>query len=396
MTSAGTFVPTSGQAEAIDLFRQFMKTSVREWQVFSLCGFAGTGKTTLVRHLVETMRSDADDDDSDPVVRVVAPTGKAASVLRRKGFPATTVHALLYQPNVRRFKDSDGVEREELTFELKVPDMESSTRLIVCDEASMVDGEMALDLRSLGVKVLAIGDPFQLPPVRAYGALPLLFDADSPDVMLTEVTRQAHDSPVLHLATVIRERQVLLRGTMGDSVVCTRQQAGDLTVTGQAPLIVGLNRTRHAQNFSIRRLLGFSGWRPEVSDRLICRRNDRRSGLVNGEIHVVTQTFPSADITQRLTLGVRLEDSELTREVTAWAQPFRGLDGEQELGRLPMRARRQCQEFHYGYAITCHASQGSEWPAVIVIDEGESFGADRWRWLYTAITRASERVAVIS
>lgn len=392
-----TFTPTRGQAAAIRAFKRFLRVSVSVWPVFSLCGFAGTGKTTLVRHLVNELRALYDGEEAS--VRVVAPTGKAASVLRSKGFPgATTVHALLYQPVTRVRRDEDGTEvGQEVCFELKVPDMEHGTRLIVCDEASMVDGQMASDLRSLRVKILAIGDPFQLPPVRAYGELPPLIPDESPDAMLTEVTRQAHDSPVLHLATVIREREVPLGGRRGDSIVVPLAEASCLSFTGDAPFIVGLNRTRHAQNWAVRKLLGRTSWAPEVDDRVLCKRNDRRTGMVNGELHLVIQTFARTDISRRLTLKIRNEgDASFEREVHAWSHLFQGEEGEAELKRMPHRARRQCQELTYGYAITCHASQGSEWPTVVVIDEGGAFGEYRWRWLYTAITRASERVCVIT
>jgi exodeoxyribonuclease-5 len=410
MTNANvaSFTPTAGQDEAIKRFREFMRTSVDSWQVFSLCGYAGTGKTTLVRYLVDVLRERYGSEDDEAAVRVVAPTGKAASVLRAKGFAgATTVHALLYTPiTVGKYNDAGDYIGQELQFELKLPEMEQNTKLIVVDEASMVDGEMARDLRALRIKILAIGDPFQLPPVRPYGSAAPLLDENKPDAMLTEVTRQAGDSPVLHLATVIRQRHVLLRGTIGDSVVCSREQAADLSFTGDAPFIVGLNRTRHMQNHSIRKLLGRKTWEPEIGDRLLCRRNDRRSGLVNGELYQVVHAYPHSQITKRLTLAIRAEGdpslddpdvlSTTEREVHAWTHLFQGEDGEAELGRMMLRARRQCQELTYGYAITCHASQGSEWPTVVVIDEGQVFKEYRWRWIYTAITRASERVAVIS
>lgn len=185
---------------------------------------------------------------------------------------------------------------------------------------------------------------------------------------------------------------------MGDSVVCSRAEAAELSFTGDAPFIVGLNRTRHMQNFMVRKLLGRTDDLPVIGDRLLCRRNDRRSGLINGELFVVSDTFAVSRLAKRMTLEIYPEGDPdgLRREVTAWTPLFYGADGEEEMSRMPMRARRQCQELTWGYAITCHASQGSEWPAVVVMDEGESFGQYRWRWLYTAITRASKRVAVIS
>lgn len=404
MTTAdtGTFIPTRGQADVMTLFASFMSVPVEDRQVFTLCGFAGTGKTTLVRHLVNELIS----EHGHGAVRTIAPTGKAASVLRRRGMDAMTVHKLLYVPTTTYDRETHVAS---LTWELRDLQLElDGVHLLVVDEASMVDVELTRDLLDTGKKILAIGDPFQLPPVRSgeAGERLLLDHRTAPDAMLTEVTRQAHDSPVLHLATVIRENRELLRGRYGDSVVLATGDAGGLTFTGESPFIVGRNRTRHAWNHSVRRIIGRQGWEPEPGDRLLCRRNDRRTGLINGEVFIACHVHPVAPSAERVTITIKSElDSSLDdvnlastmeQDVHAWTHLFRGEEGERELGRKPFGARRQCQELTYGYAITCHASQGSEWPAVVVIDESKVFGADRWRWLYTAITRASERVAVIS
>lgn len=403
MIAVETFTPTAGQARAMKEFQRFMATDVQDWQVFVLCGYAGTGKTTLVRHLVADLVS----RHGWSSVRTVAPTGKAASVLSKKGMYATTIHQMLYVPVTYRDEETG---RVELTWQLR--DLRSEladVRLLVVDEASMVDADLTRDLLQTGIKVLAIGDPFQLPPVRSTGEASehlLLDHRTAPSAMLDEVTRQALDSPVLWLATQVRESFRLPRGRHGDSVVFSSDEASCLSFTGAAPFIVGRNRTRHAQNHAIRMILGRRGWQPELGDRLICKRNDRKTGLVNGELVIVTDVFPVAPHAEQVQLTIKsegdpsLEDDNLEstteQTVSAWTHLFRGEEGEAELKHKPVGVRRYSQELTYGYAITCHASQGSEWPAVVVIDESWCFRNERWRWLYTAITRASDRIAVIS
>src|ERR1700693_6632217 len=140
-------------------------------QLFRLFGYAGTGKTTLARHLAE---------DVDGKVAFAAFTGKAALVMRRKGCEgASTIHSLIY-----RARESG---EETPSFELWDDAPASKAKLIVIDECSMVDAELGRDLMSFGVPVLVLGDPAQLPPIQGGG----FFTDCEPDAMLTEVHRQA-------------------------------------------------------------------------------------------------------------------------------------------------------------------------------------------------------------
>src|SRR3974377_1967344 len=138
-------------------------------QVFRLFGYAGTGKTTLARHIAENV---------DGEVKYAAFTGKAALVMRNKGCDdASTIHSLIY-----RTRESDS---EQPSFELWDEAPASKAKLIVIDECSMVDAELGRDLMSFGVPVLVLGDPAQLPPISGGG----FFTDAEPDVMLSEVHR---------------------------------------------------------------------------------------------------------------------------------------------------------------------------------------------------------------
>ncbi len=166
-------------------------------QVFRLFGYAGTGKTTLARHLAE---------HADGEVKFAAFTGKAASVMRGKGCKgASTIHSLIY-----RARESG----EEIpSFDLWDDAPASKAELIVIDECSMVDAELGRDLLSFGVPVLVLGDPAQLPPIQGGG----FFTEAEPDVMLTEVHRQAEGDPIIRLSMNIRAGEYLEPGRYGET-----------------------------------------------------------------------------------------------------------------------------------------------------------------------------------
>src|SRR6202521_1356655 len=171
-------------------------------QVFRLFGYAGTGKTTLARHIAE---------DVEGEVKFAAFTGKAALVMRNKGCDnASTIHSLIY-----RTRESGD---EQPSFELWDEAPASKAALIVIDECSMVDAELGRDLMWFGVPVLVLGDPAQLPPIQGGG----FFTEAEPDVMLTEVHRQARDNPIIRLSMDVREGLRLEEGTYGLTQVVSR------------------------------------------------------------------------------------------------------------------------------------------------------------------------------
>lgn len=358
--------------------------SVQAWlrdrsapQVFRLFGYAGTGKTTLAKELAKGVNG---------LVLYATFTGKAALVLREKGCEgASTIHSLIYK-----------VETDEATGEASfILNQESDladAKLLIVDEVSMVGEDVARDLLSFGVKVLVLGDPAQLPPVKGEG----FFINSAPDVMLTEVLRQARENPIIHMSMLIREGHRLKRGSYGESAVIRREDVGqdrmqELVLTSDQ-LLCGLNRTRTAFNRRMRTLKGLAGypndWFPARGDRLICLRNNKEKHLFNGglwEVEYVEDKFG------RLDMQVRSLDEKRDPVLIKVHEEF--FNGTEH--KLDWREKRDTDQFTYGWAITCHKSQGSQWDNVIVFDESGAFRDARSNWLYTAITRAAEKVTVV-
>ena len=350
--------------------------AVAEWlksgkpQVFRLFGYAGTGKTTLAKHIA---------DHIDGEVAFGAFTGKAALVLRSKGCDnARTIHSMIYRP-----KDLD---TEEPSFVLNEDAPAANAKLIIIDECSMVDEELGRDLLSFGKKVLVLGDPAQLPPVKGGG----FFTEAEPDVMLTEVHRQAAGNPIIRLSMIVREGGRLDYGTYGETRILSRAELDTTTVTQADQVLVGLNKTRRAYNGRLRELFGRTEAMPEPGDKLVCLRNDKKKGLLNGGLWYVKTSAPVRR--QKLRLTVVPEDDPTAKATRIAVLPAFFMDGDEE---IPYAQRRESDEFNYGYALTVHKAQGSQWDNLVLFDESFAFREHRHRWLYTGITRAAKKLTVV-
>ena len=341
-----------------------------EPQVFRLFGYAGTGKTTLAVHVA---------DDVEGGVVFGAFTGKAALVMRGKGCrDASTIHALIY-----RSKES---QEGGPSFVLNRSSPAAKADLIVIDECSMVDEALGRDLLSFGRPVLVLGDPAQLPPVKGAG----FFTEAEPDVMLTEVHRQAQDNPIVRLSMQVREGGRLDYGAFGESRVIRRAEIGPDDVLGADQVLVGLNRTRRLYNNRIRELKGLTEPLPVAGEKLVCLRNDRVKGLLNGGTWTIKGFRPPIGGLIRMDLMPEDEGRRRPVEVEVLPQFFEGREEE-----IPPIQRRESDEFTYGYALTVHKSQGSQWGTVVLFDESYAFREHRSRWLYTGLTRAAERIVVV-
>lgn len=424
---ASGIVLSPQQQEAADKIQDWFADDDPDRQVYRLFGYAGTGKTSSARAIVDNLGIDA---------LYAAYTGKAAYVLNSKGCPASTIHSLIYSPQEKVRQHlyqleahlatcEDATEREVLAAQIRAersrldsPDFilreDSLLRgapLLVLDEVSMVGHQVAGDLLSFGTKILCLGDPAQLPPVDGGG----YFINAPADHLLTEIHRSALDSPVTRLATSVRQSppgdRTLGMGDMdGDSGRCQRINRQQLATFDQ--VLVGTNKTRWQAIHLLRGLHGLTGALPMAGDRVMAIANSSEAGVFNGQQFTVLATRP-ASRDDKIILTVE-DDSGDQRDLTAWTSGFASFDGEKQAKR---EGRGTVAAMTYAQAITCHKSQGSQWDRVLVVDESWIFARSATaeatqagkpvqeaaaaghlagqRWLYTAITRAAQQVVVI-
>lgn len=394
-------------------------------QVFRLFGYAGTGKTTLAKSFAETVEGD---------VLFGAYTGKAAHVLQTKGCSgASTIHSMIYNsrdqsaarlkelelnlmdlkheisgeyvpedrpnidwtryPDVMELESQIDAERQNCArpiFQLNYDSAVKYAKLVIIDECSMVDAQMAEDLLFFGTKVLVLGDPAQLPPVMGAG----YFTKDPAHFMLQEIHRQARDNPIIAMASKVRQGERLEIGNYGSSEVVDIKEVGRDRLKALCldanQLLVGRNATRRDYNKRMRALHHGDGcpWVPVVGDKLVCLRNNHEVGLLNGAqwaAHLVV----SAD-ENRVNMQVKSLDNNALLDVEAHSHHMLG-----KTDQIPWWERKEAEEFDYGYAMTTHKAQGSQWDRVVVFDESWCFREDRDKWLYTALTRAAQTVTVV-
>jgi exodeoxyribonuclease-5 len=365
-------------------------TSENALPVFRLFGYAGTGKTTLALTIARKIRAMVKEADGDAKGAVVfaAFTGKAASVLRSKGcYGARTIHSLIYS------LDEGSSGGDTPTFSLNPASDLTNAKLCVIDECSMVDDKLGKDLLSFGVKVLVLGDPAQLPPV---GNGTGFFTEHKPDVMLTEVHRQAEGNPIIRLSMDIRAGARLDFGDYGACKVVPWKTSGsglttqDILAADQ--LLCGKNVTREGMNARYRVLANFKAKLPMQGDKLVCLRNDKRLSLFNGGLWKVVKGSKKLK-GGAIPMVVEPDDAEESaRAVKIKVHPI-FFEGDPKT--VPWEERKGTQEFTYGYVLTVHKAQGSQWKNVILFNEAGEFGQHASRWLYTGVTRAAEKLTVV-
>jgi len=359
---------------------------VAEWlkkgrsPIFRLFGYAGTGKTTLARYFAETIDSE---------VLFAAFTGKAAQVLRAKGASnARTIHSLIYRPRGEEETADESTGKTSMTplFSLNRQSPVAQAGLIIVDECSMVDEGLGRDLMSFGTPILVLGDPGQLPPISGGG----FFTEKEPDFLLTEIHRQARDNPIIRLAQEVREGRDIDYGDYGAAQVIHRSDVDQNLVLQADQVLVGTNRTRRRYNQRLRELKGFEQPWPQAGDKLVCLRNDPAKGLLNGSLWKVMSASRES-VKPGINLLVRPEDDDRgVAKIKLLKAQF-----EDPATEISWQLKKRYDDFDYGYALTVHKAQGSQWDEVVLFDESFAFRETRERWLYTALTRAAERLTIV-
>ncbi|WP_137128031.1 ATP-dependent RecD-like DNA helicase [Roseomonas sp. HF4] len=428
-----SFTPSPQQADAIRAIVDWFQNRTHQQQVFRLFGYAGSGKSTVITYAMQAIGIDvaASGDEEDAAPRRIlfaAFTGKAALVMTRKGTPASTIHSLIYRVSEATPEEIDRVERDLLdlqrglgrmapaerafaeiqisklqlrladihkpTFLLNEQSLVRDADLIVLDEVSMVGPEMAADLLAFGKPILVLGDPGQLPPIKGTGA----FTEAKPDIMLTEIHRQAGESAIIRLATMARQGIDIPPGEHDAHVwKLPRNAVRPEQMLRGGQVICGRNDTRRWLNSQIKQAAGFPAPYPAGQDeKLICLKNRHDLSLVNGMFLSLAEIRHESDLAFSATIT--------TEDGVAISGRHRFYKGhyddhvryDRERLTRDYREMRGLIESSWGYAITCHKAQGSQWENVVVYDDGLSRTAeDRNRWLYTAITRAERGLVIL-
>src|SRR5438309_1647074 len=193
-------------------------------------------------------------------------------------------------------------------------------------------------------------------------------------------------------ACVIRAGNALLPGQYGETQVVTRGDLDPKRVIGADQVLVGRNATRRAYNARLRERRGFADPLPVVGDKLVCLRNNRNKGLFNGALWVVKEKPKRRRkiLRMRLKPDEELGEGEEMVKVSVRPECFNG-----GLDELDWLERKPFDEFDYGYVLTVHKAQGSQWDDVVLFDESAAFRDNRERWLYSGFIRAAKRLTVV-
>lgn len=388
--------------------RDFLERPSRTLQVTSIGGYAGTGKSTLVTVLGQALEL------SGMRPLYLSYTGKAVNVLRKKlreagleHIPAHTVHSSIY----RTVLGDDG---RVSGFRLLGPDTLREYGVLVLDEASMIDEKMFTDLLSFGRPILAVGDHGQLPPIQGMGSL-----MRSPQHRLETVHRQAVDNPVLDLATRVRLQGRIPpdfepkddRVTLLDRrhLVAALHEAWKQYGPEEVAILTYTNADRcHFNRVAQQQLHGDPAALKKGS--IVINLRNHENVLFNGMRGRVTDVSQSTYERRWRHASVLFADDLLQVEGHLFepqlnrAAPFESLaEIDQLAGRPVYRLTGKPWAhaglfFDFGYALTVHKSQGSSFKHVFLhlnIPPAARGDADNHRrWLYTAVTRASEKLTV--
>ena len=388
------------QKQALDISLNTYKRKER-YTVISV--YAGTGKSTLVKFIVAALPNINPDED----VIYTSFTGKATQVLQKKGNKnVSTLHKLLFE----------SIPKPDGTF-FRKPVEFIPYKIVIVDECSMVPKELLQRLIKYNVHIICLGDPGQLPPINKNEDNHLL---DHPHIFLDEIMRQEAESEIINLTMDIRAGKPLTRYQGKEVQVLNKDELTTGMLLWADQIICAKNETRIALNNQMRDLLGRSGG-PQDGDKVICLKNNwdiysvNDNPLVNGTIGYLKDSFSTyINLPRQITSDGQpkkldiltanfISDTDedygilnMDKQLITTGVP--GLDWKTsyKMGRNWRFQDKIPDQFTYGYAITCHKSQGSEWDNVLVIEEGFPFEKEEHKqWLYTAATRAAKKLVII-
>ena len=462
-TKAYNEVVSNLKLSGIDLSEQkLLKKTSRQACLLSIIGKAGTGKTLLITKLFEALKSSGvniitGDYESKKLrtersLSILAPTNKAASVLRSKGVPATTLHRILYTPiydpeyeKIAEWLLGNSARPENENFEKSILDRifefykinksipgalasaglkgsdfikgwkrrEEPLDVGFVDEASMLDNQQFEDLKEIFSNLILFGDPAQLAPINQSGSM--IFDKipNEKKYFLSQIHRQQNDNPILELANKLQDPsidffafdQMVREASIIDERVVYSQRV-NIDLMAFSPVLVWRNSTRIRLINAFREAHSITETELVPGEPLICdgielpikhrkKRIDLEArGLVKGAHVIYLGPGRKPGFSKLHILGS--DDPQVSAaSIVKIEKP----DAEEPF--IPFAARMGATFLH-GSAVTIHKSQGSQWEQVQVISRDLAVAADTgrieagqplWKRLtYVAITRAQRQL----
>ena len=364
-------------------------------QVFEISGPAGSGKTTIVKEITDDIPLKREE------VLFVAYIGKAAQNLALNGLNAKTIHSTIYLLVDEPIPDGKGgylikhgryITRKRFMLKEQI---DPSIKLIVLDEGGTVDESLAKDLLSFGLPVLVLGDLNQLPP--PFGESPFL---KNPDVILTEIMRQAENSPIIWMSQMILKGHEIPFGKYGDCYVVSYDELCDNMMKSVDMMICARNRTKDDLNAYYRQEIDKvpSDIPIIVGDKVVCRRNnwsrsvDDNIFLINGMVGYVEAVH--LETLKNDTIEIDFRPDFLSDKV--FRNVLIDLAFLQAPSNSDYRGSMYIDRFQYGRAISVYMSQGSQYDSILYYREfmrGKDF---QKRQDYTAITRAKHGLIMVT
>ncbi|MDX5337413.1 MAG: AAA family ATPase [Cyclobacteriaceae bacterium] len=447
------FSPTSGQASFFQLMNSFLEKNPEAKPTFVLKGYAGTGKTSLISALVKILPR------LDMRSLLLAPTGRAAKVMSNySGRGAYTIHKIIYKPKGDPGTLGGGFALQKNYYKDTLFIVDESSML--ADDGGMSGNLLwdlvQFVFSGKDNRLLLVGDTAQLPPVGSEyspaldaGYLLRHFRLQAGEIELTEVMRQRLESGILYNATQLRQllkkdqAQIQIH-TAGfkDTFKMTSERLEDglryayeKFGTENTTIVTRSNKAAVQYNLYIRRIIHFYEDEVSTGDLLMIVKNnytymaesDKVNFLANGDMVEIMKIRSFEDMygLRFATLELRLLDypeepyfeAKVILDTLYSPSPsltrdqYRSLYDQvaEDYSDVANKTERQelirkdpylnALQIKFAYALTCHKAQGGQWKAVFV-DQGylkdEQVDKDFVRWLYTAMTRASEELYLVN
>ncbi len=446
------FEPTEQQSVLIDRLAGYIMSSTHE-KIFLLKGYAGTGKTTVVSAVVRALNG------LEQKTVLLAPTGRAAKVLSGySGFAAYTIHKKIYRQKSMseyRFQLTENLHRNTLFIVDEASMISNNGNEKMFGSGRLLDDLVEFVYSGDGCSLLLLGDTAQLPPVEQTHSPALdvdvlkSFGLEITSFELTQVVRQALKSGILYQATSLRLK-LAETDTYHHPVMqldgftdVTRLKGMELTDTIERSyngvgvedtiMITRSNKRANLYNDGIRSRVMMREEQLANGDLLMVTRNNyfwnkpypEIDFIANGDVLQVTRIrkhpemygFHFADLTLRsLDFGweidarvwldsLRSESPAKMNEMTgtlfaAVAEDYPEITERRKLVHKVLENEFfNSLQVKFAYAVTCHKAQGGQWKKVF-IDHGylpdDQINTEYYRWLYTALTRATEQVYLVN